>query len=250
MLRTIALAFLALAAFRAPALAQQPECLAYRVEVSDFARSGIGVDEGLASVVEVLERRLSELGVAPPTAARLGEDVVVVRLPVGFDIAKARTVLGRSGDLAVYLVERIFPTSELAVMLLGPGNIALPSAETPGTSFLLDSDSVITGSGVAEAKVEQDAATGMPVIAVVLKAEASAAFERATKANVGAQFAIAVDGVVISAPTLQEPITGGRVHITGAFTAESANELALLLRSGALPARLVLLGEGAAACIP
>ncbi len=251
MLRTLLLAVVGLAGFGVfGAAAQESECLAYRVATADFGQRGIEVAQGLATIVEVLERRTSDLGTPAPTAAILGEDVVVVRLPAGSNLADLRDDLARPGEFSIHVVERTFPTSDLAVMLIGPDRIALPSAELPGTSFLMHTASVVSGTAIAEAKAELDAVTGQPLVTFLLEKGAREAFGEATKANIGAQLAIVVDGIVLAAPTVRETITSGRGQISGAFTLESANELALLLRSGALPARLVLLGEGAAACIP
>lgn len=233
-----------------PAVAQETQCLAYRVTIEDFARRGIDADRGLASIVEVLERRMDEQGASPPTATLLGDDIVVVRVPAKLDPAKLRDDLARPGEFSIHVVERTFPTSELPVMLIGPDRIVASSVEVPEVSYLLHAASVLDGGVVVEARGTFDSSTGEPIVSFTLDERGRSAFAKATRANVLAQFAVVLDGIVLTAPVIREPITSGRGQIAGGFTPELANELALLLRSGALPARLVLLGEGAAACIP
>lgn len=247
----LALTLAAFACLGMPAaVAQDAVCLAYRAQLDEFARSGIDPQAGLATVVEVLERRLSDLGARASTVARLGDDLVVVRLAPTQSVDELRESLARPGELAIHRVERTFPTSDLAVMLIGPDRMAYPSAERTEFSYLVHRPAILEGAVIADARVGRDNIVGEPVVSIRLSEDARAAFATATKAAVGAQLAVVLDGVVLTAPTVRDTIADGRVQISGGFTPESANELALLLRSGALPARLVLEGEGTGACIP
>jgi len=125
----------------------------------------------------------------------------------------------------------------------GPGNILLPDAEDEGRFYVLERRALIDGERLTDAQGGFDGQTGEPVVNFRFDAAGARRFGEVTAQNVGRPFAIVLDGEVITAPTIREPITGGSGQISGSFTVESANQLAILLRAGALPASITVLEQ-------
>jgi len=205
-------------------------------------------EQTVTEAIRTLERRVNELGVAEPVIARHGDngDQILVQLPGVSDVEQAKRVIQTTAQLALKIVESTAPTRE--ALLVGgnvpPGmEIVEGLGQQPGerTYYLVRREAVITGRDLKNARAGIDQYNA-PNIQFTLNAQGSQKFARATSENIGRQLAILLDGRVESAPSINSRIsTDGQ--ITGRFTQEEADELARVLRAGALPATLRYLQE-------
>ena len=191
--------------------------------------------------IEIIRRRIDETGVNEPVIARQGTNRVLVQLPGVSDPDRIKRLLGQTAKMTFRL---------LADDTLPPG-----SAAPPGTEWLESTDRAQPGRMLVRKRIEVDGATltnaspstnpqtGQWVVNFEFDSVGARRFGEVTKNNVGKPFAIVLDNKVISAPRINEPITGGRGQISGSFNAQSANDLAVLLRAGALPAPLTIVEE-------
>jgi preprotein translocase subunit SecD len=197
-------------------------------------------DTAMQQAVEVIRRRIDELGTREPTIIRQGNDRIVVQVPGLQDPAALKALLGKTAKLEFKLVDVEADPNEVAQGRAPPGSEVLPNAE--GGGFIaVKRRAIITGDQLIDsAPSYQD---GIPVVSFRFDTAGGKRFARATTENVGKPFAIILDEKVISAPNINEPILGGSGIIQGSFTTESANELAILLRSGKLPVELRVIEE-------
>ncbi|WP_448586384.1 protein translocase subunit SecD [Thermaurantiacus sp.] len=196
-------------------------------------------DSAMAQAVEVLRRRIDELGTREPTILRQGSNRIVVQVPGLQDPEALKALLGKTARLEFKLVDLEADPKLAAEGRAPPGSQVLPSQE--GGVVVVKRRPIVTGDQLVDAQPSLD--KGLPVVAFRFDAAGGRRFGRATQENVGKPFAIILDGEVISAPRINEPILGGSGIITGNFTTESANELAILLRSGKLPVALKVIEE-------
>ena len=193
--------------------------------------------------IEIVRRRIDETGTKEPSIQREGEDRIVLELPGVENPEFVKRILGKTAKMTFQLVD------ENASVGPGghppPGDEALPLKDghsPPGATIVVQRRVLVSGETLTDAQATFDQ-YGAPAVNFKFNAEGGRRFGDATKNNVGKRFAIVLDNAVISAPVIREPILGGQGIITGSFTTESANELALELRAGALPAPLVPLEE-------
>ena len=202
-------------------------------------------EETVTQAIHTIRRRVDALGVAEPVIAPHGDrgSQILVQLPGFEDVARAKEVIKSTAKLELRIVQGTGLSEEQARgnrPQNPPDTEMLPGeADEGGNSiyYLLDRIPVITGRDLKNASSGVDSQTNQPDIGFTLKPEAARKFQNETRANLGRQLAIVLDGFVISAPTIQGVIYD-RGQITGNFTPESAYDLALKLRSGALPASL------------
>ncbi len=187
----------------------------------------------ISQVIEVVRRRVDALGTTEPSIARQGDNRVVIQVPGG-DSAQLRTVIGKTAKLGFHLVgeQGRKKVSELS----------LPFEETPGRTMNIKRSAIITGDMLDNASPSFDQ-NGQPVVSFKLDAVGARKFCTVTRQYTGQPFAIVLDGKIISAPRINEPICGGSGQISGGFTVQAANDLALLLRAGALPADMHVVEE-------
>ncbi|HSF18528.1 MAG TPA: protein translocase subunit SecD [Vicinamibacteria bacterium] len=216
----------------------------WELEYRQAARSVLR-EETVAQAIETIRRRVDELGVAEPVIAPHGDsgNQILVQLPGFDDIERAKGLIRETAKLELRLVQgRGFSEDQL----LGgrpqpPGTEILSGvAETGGTDkyyYLVERVPVITGRDLKNARRSLDYDTNTPNVSFTLKPEAASRFQRETRANIGRQLAIILDNNVVSAPVIQSAIYD-QGQITGNFTVEQAQDLAIKLRSGALPASL------------
>jgi preprotein translocase subunit SecD len=211
-------------------------------------------EDAVTQAHQTIERRINELGVTEPTIALQGtnRDELMIQLPGVADVNHAKEVIGRTGTLELDMVEvGPMPTKEAllqnyggqvpATMKLLPG-VESFAGEAPSTVYyLLSKVPVITGRDLRNAKPSLDA-NGLPAVSFSLKQDGARRFGKATGENIGRYLAIVLDNRVESAPRIDGRITDSG-EITGHFTQKEANDLSLILRSGALPARLTYLHE-------
>ncbi|MCA3389301.1 MAG: protein translocase subunit SecD [Roseomonas sp.] len=188
--------------------------------------------------IEIIRRRVDETGVAEALIARQGQARILVTLPGVEDPNRIKDLLGRTARMTFHLVDE-------SANLAGsppPGVMFLPS-ERPGERVAVRRSVAVDGKNLTNARAGQDSRTGEWVVNFTFDGTGTRRFADITRANVGRPFAIVLDDKVISAPVIREPITGGQGQISGSFTVRTANDLAVLLRAGALPAPLTIVEE-------
>ena len=196
--------------------------------------------------IEIVRRRIDETGTKEPTIQREGSDRILVQLPGIDNPEHVKAILQKTAKMTFQLVDTNVSVEE-AKRVLPPGDEILPSAEdtrhpgVTGPSYVVQRRVMVAGDSLTDAQATfQDA---QPVVSFKFDANGGRRFGEVTKVNVGKPFAIVLDGKVISAPVIREAITGGAGIISGNFTVQTAGDLALLLRAGALPATLTIIEE-------
>jgi len=185
--------------------------------------------------IEVVRRRIDELGTREPTIQRQGTDRILVQLPGVRDPERLKKLLGTTAKLTFRFVNE-----GAGVDRVPAGSEVLPSDD--GTrSYVVRKRVIVSGENLVDSQPTFD--QGLPVVSFRFDSVGARKFGKATQENVGRLFAIVLDGKVISAPVIRSAILGGSGIITGGFTVQSANDLAVLLRAGALPAPLIVLEE-------
>jgi preprotein translocase subunit SecD len=190
--------------------------------------------------IEIVRRRIDQLGTKEPDIARQGKNRIFVQVPGESDPERLKNIIGQTAKLTFQMVDDNVSPQEVAAGRLPPGDELLPYVEggTAGAPLLVKKRSVVTGEMLTSASPGFDSQTGRAVVQFRFNGIGSRRFGDVTTANIGKRFAIVLDKKIISAPVIQSAITGGSGQITGSFTPESANDLAVLLRAGALPAPL------------
>ncbi|MCB1501693.1 MAG: protein translocase subunit SecD [Bauldia sp.] len=204
-----------------------------------------GLDQRVRGIVsqsiEVIERRINQLGTSEPSIQRQGSDRILVEAPGLDDPERLKAIVGQTAQLTFHLVEGQFQGAETQAPQ--PGTIVVPSAENPDLNYILQDTPLLTGEDLADAQAAFDQRTNEPIVNFRLTTAGGRAFAEVTQQNVGRLFAIVLDEKVISAPQIREPILGGSGQISGSFSVQSANDLAILLRAGSLPAKLTIVEE-------
>ncbi len=215
----------------------------------DGARFRIGLTEvairaaetrAIEQSIEIVRRRIDETGVNEPVIARQGSNRILVQLPGIDDPERIKRLLGQTAKMTFHLLEGDGHSQGGAIP---PGAKLLPLAENPGEKLVVRNTVELDGARLRDAQASNDSATGQWVVHFAFDNAGARRFAEITRDNVGRPFAIVLDGKIISAPVIQEPITGGSGQISGHFTVQSATELAVLLRAGALPAPLTVVEE-------
>jgi len=189
--------------------------------------------------IEIIRRRIDAEGVREPTIVRQGEDRIIVQLPGVKDPDRVKRLIGTTAKMTFQLVDSTVPSPlPEKPTIVPPGSMALQSRD--GGWETVEKRIILSGENLVDAQSGRHPTTGEPVVNFEFDTIGAKKFAKVTTENVGDRFAIILDGQVISAPSINEPIPGGRGYIRGSFTADSAHELALLLRAGALPAPLSL----------
>jgi preprotein translocase subunit SecD len=202
----------------------------------------------VAQSIEIVRRRIDETGVREPTIQRQGDDRILVQLPGVDDPERVKRLLGKTAKMTFHLVDNKTTVSEALAGRVPPGSKLLPSAEDVGADgrarpVLVRKRVMVSGENLTQAQQGADGRTGEPVVVFRFDSVGAKRFGDVTSKNVGRPFAIVLDGKVISSPVIREAILGGSGQISGNFTFQSAQDLALLLRAGALPAPLTILEE-------
>lgn len=204
------------------------------------------IDDAMDSATEVVRRRIDELGTREPTIIRQGDTRIVVQVPGLQDPAGLKKLLGQTAQLEFKLVDLDALPTNIQAGIAPPGSQIVPYAPgTPGAGSAIAVKRLggIRGDNLTDAKAGRDQQNGQNIVTIAFDAQGGAKFAKLTTENVGKPFAIILDGQVLSAPNINEPIIGGRAQISGSFNAESANQLAIALRSGALPVPLAVVEE-------
>jgi preprotein translocase subunit SecD len=191
--------------------------------------------------IQIIERRVNELGLVEPTIQREGIDRILVQVPGLQDPSRLKEILGKTAKLDFRMVDQSMP-AEQAAQTRPPADSEVLDGEG-GVKYLIEKRVLVSGADLTDAQPGFDQRTSEPIVSFRFNSSGARKFAEATQANVGKPFAIVLDNKVISAPVIREPILGGSGQISGNFTVQSANDLAILLRAGALPAPLTIIEE-------
>ncbi len=212
----------------------------------------------LSSAIETIRLRIDALGTTEPTIQRQGQNRILVQVPGYDDPERLKELIKSTAKLTFHLPYRGMTAQEAEVKGVPPGAILIPHRKDkdlpPNYKLLLQKRPIVEGVDLVDAQPGFDARNGQPIVTFRFNNKGARAFAKVTKANVKRPFAIVLDnGVdketgkrlieVISAPIIQEPILGGSGQISGNFTVEETNDLAILLRSGSLPASITIIEE-------
>ncbi len=199
--------------------------------------------QALDQSIEIVRRRIDATGTREPSIQRQGDDRIVVQLPGIDNPERIKNLIGQTAKLTFRLVDEASTDSANSTpnFVPPPGTEVMPSAEQPGRVYVLQRQVMVGGETLVDSQPSFQ--EGMPVVSFRFDGLGGKRFADATSKNVGRLFAIVLDGKVISAPVIREPILGGSGVISGRFTTQEAQDLALLLRAGALPAPLQVLEE-------
>jgi preprotein translocase subunit SecD len=209
----------------------------YRLSLTEGAILHL-TDRTMAQSLEIIRRRIDEAGTREPSIQRQGDDRVLIQVP---GIGSAEELLGLIGRTAKLTFHEVQGYGEESATP-GPGQMLVPDRED-GRNYLLERRAVVTGEQLEDSQMGFHPQNGLPVVNFRFDTGGARLFGNYTAANVGKLFAIVLDNEVISAPRIQSPILGGAGYIEGNFTVESATELSILLRSGALPASIEVLEQ-------
>jgi preprotein translocase subunit SecD len=203
------------------------------------------IDTAMGDATEVVRRRIDELGTREPTIVRQGASRIVVQVPGLQNPQALKDLLGKTAKLEFKLVDQTASPQQLASKQAPIGSQILAYPGNPmGIPFIaVKRQVIISGDQLTDARQEYGQQDNQPQVAITFDGEGGRRFARVTQENTGKPFAIILDNQVISAPNINEPILGGRASISGSFTVDSANQLAIALRSGKLPVALKVVEE-------
>ena len=187
--------------------------------------------------IEIIRRRIDELGTKEPTIQRQGESRILIQVPGLDDPKRLKDLLGTTAKMTFHLIDPFYDGGNVS-----RSSMQLNHADNE-SKYVLERRSIIGGENLVDAQPGFDPQTNQPIVNFRFDGQGSRKFGKITTDNVGKPFAIVLDNEVISAPIINEPILGGSGMISGSFTVQEANDLAILLRAGALPAPLVILEE-------
>ncbi|MCT4577689.1 protein translocase subunit SecD [Donghicola sp.] len=208
------------------------------VQLSDAEKQATD-QRTLSQALEIIRRRIDEVGTREPTILRQGTDRILIQVPGIGSADEVKEIIGTTAQLTFQPVISRTTNAETSP---GVGNELLPSVDEPGLFYVLEQAPVVTGEQLTDAQPSFDQ-NGRPAVNFRFNPQGARKFGDYTAANIGSPFAIVLDGEVISAPTIQSHIPGGSGIITGNFTIEESTNLAVLLRAGALPAGMDFLEE-------
>jgi preprotein translocase subunit SecD len=201
------------------------------------------VRQSVEQSIQIVERRVNELGTVEPLIQRQGLDRILVQVPGLQDPTRLKELLGKTAKMEFRMVDLTVPPDQAAGGRVPADSELLPSAEPSGQPQVIKKQVLVSGGDLTDAQPGFDQRNGQPIVSFKFNTSGSRKFAQATTEHVKEPFAIVLDGKVISAPVIQEPITGGSGQISGNFTVQQANDLAILLRAGALPAPLTIIEE-------
>jgi len=193
--------------------------------------------------VETVRRRVDSVGTTEPNIVRQGSDRILVQVPGFDDTKKLKELIGKTAKLTFHDVNTQLTAEQAQATRVPIGYKIYPSADPNEPPLVLKETPVVQGDDLVDAQPGFDQRTNEPIISFRFNQSGARKFGNFTKDNVGRPFAIVLDNKVLSAPVIREPILGGSGQISGSFTVETANQLAVQLRSGALPTPLTIVEE-------
>ncbi|ATN34175.1 protein translocase subunit SecDF [Rhizobium sp. ACO-34A] len=212
-----------------------------------FNLTDAGIDYRASSALtqsqEVVRRRVDELGTTEPLIQRQGNDRIIVQVPGLQDPQRLKSLLNQTAKLSFHMVDTSMPVEEAINGRPPATSEVLYTIDDPAVPYLIEKRALVSGENLVDAQASFNQQNNEPVVTFRFDSKGSQRFAQATQQNVGRPFAIVLDDQVISAPVIREPIIGGSGQISGNFSVEGANDLAVLLRAGALPATLTVVEE-------
>jgi preprotein translocase subunit SecD len=206
-----------------------------------------GLDARVRSAVdqsiEIVRTRIDQLGTTEPNIARQGANRILVQVPGLGDPSRLKALLGQTAKLTFRMVDSSMSPQQALQSRPPAESSILYSNDEPPVPYLVENQVLVAGEDLTNAQPGFDQQTREPIVSFTFNARGAQRFAAATQANVGRPFAIVLDEKVVSAPRINEPILGGTGQISGSFTVEQANDLAILLRAGALPVPLKVIEE-------
>ena len=203
------------------------------------AEQAATTERTLRQALEIIRRRIDEVGTREPTIQRQGADRILIQVPGIGSAAELKEIIGTTAQLTF---QPVIGRGSNPDTPAGAGNEVLPSLNEEDLYYTLIAAPVVTGEELVDAQPSFDQ-NNRPAVNFRFNPTGARAFGDYTRDNIGSPFAIVLDGEVISAPVIQSHIPGGSGIITGSFTVEESTNLAVLLRAGALPAGLEFLEE-------
>src|ERR1700681_877297 len=202
------------------------------------------IRQAVEQSIQIVERRVNELGTAEPLIQRQGNDRILVQVPGLQDPTRLKELLGKTAKMEFRMVDLTVPPDQAERGGLPPDSELLASADPANPQpYVIKKEVLVSGGDLIDAQPGFDQRSGEPIVSFRFNTSGSRKFAQATSEHVKEPFAIVLDNKVISAPVIQEPITAGSGQISGNFTVQAANDLAILLRAGALPAPLTVIEE-------
>ena len=208
------------------------------VQLSEAERAATD-DRTIQQSLEIVRRRVDEVGTREPTIQRQGADRILIQVP---GIGSAEELKELIGTTAKLTFNPVVGRGTDPNARPGPGHVLLPSMDEPGVFYTLEENPVVTGEDLTDARPSFDQ-NGQPAVDFRFGPAGAKRFGAYTSANIGQPFAIVLDNQVISAPVIRQAITTGSGQISGAMDVDESTRLAVLLRAGALPAEMTFLEE-------
>ncbi len=193
--------------------------------------------------LETIRNRIDQFGVSEPDIRMQGENSILIQLPGIKDTERAKKLIGDTALLEFKLVDNNHDINSVLRGKEVPGLEILYDAEDSKQPYLLQKNALLTGSYLTDAKVQIDSKYNEPYVLIELDRKGARIFEKITEENVHRRLAIVLDNRVYTAPVIQEKISGGVARITGSFNTETAHDLSIALRAGALPAPVKIIEE-------
>ena len=202
------------------------------------------IRQAVEQSIQIVSRRVDELGTVEPSIQRQGVDRILVQVPGLQDPSRLKEILGKTAKLTFRLVDTTASVEDALQGRPPPDSEILNGTVKEGKHpYLIKKQVMVSGEDLSDAQPGFDHRTSEPIVTFRFNTNGGRRFAQVTQENVGRPFAIVLDNEVISAPVIREPILGGSGQISGGFTVEQANDLAILLRAGALPAPLTIIEE-------
>jgi preprotein translocase subunit SecD len=202
------------------------------------------VDEAMKGARDVVAKRIDALGTREPYIARQGSQRILVEVPGFQNPAALKALIGKTAKLEFKLVDQNVAPSDIQAghAPIGSQILSYPTNPSGLKAIAVQRHVIINGSQLTQARQNYDT-NGLPAVDIKFNGEGGKRFAQVTRDNVGKPFAMILDNIVLSAPNINEPIMTGSAQITGSFTVESAQQLAIALQSGALPVTLKVVEE-------
>ncbi len=220
----------------------EPSPNSLRLELTEAGLSNT-VSQAVSQSLEVITKRINELGTSEPVVQRQGVDRILVQFPGLDDPQRLKDLIGQTAKLTFHLVSNEMSAQDALTGRPPAGTEIRYEDSDPPTPYLIEKRAMVEGENLTDAQPGFDQRTNEPIVSFRFDTKGATRFCQVTSANVGRPFAIVLDKDVISAPVIRDQICGGSGQISGNFTVQSANDLAVLLRAGALPAQLDFIEE-------
>jgi len=201
------------------------------------------ISKAVEQSIQIVEKRVNELGTVEPTIQREGTSRILVQVPGLQDPQRLKELIGKTAKLTFRMVDGTM-SAEQALQSRPPADSEiLYDAKNPNQPYLVQKQVLVQGEDLVDAQPGFDQRSGEPIVSFRFNSNGARRFAQVTQENVGRPFAIVLDNQVISAPVIREPILQGSGQISGSFTVQGATDLAILLRAGALPVPLTIVEE-------